>query len=78
LNVLGYKINRKHLQRLMRLLGLAGMASGFNTRHPHPPHKFYPYILIGLNVIHPNQLWSIDITFVRLAHGFLYLVAVTD
>jgi len=78
LNGLGRKINRKHVQRLMRLLGLAGMAPGPNTSRPHPQHKVYPYLLRGVNVTRPNQVWSTDITYIRLAHGFAYLVAVID
>jgi len=75
---LGHKINRKRVQRLMRILGLAGMAPGPNTSRPHPQHKIYPYLLRGVNVIRPNQVWSTDITYIRLAHGFVYLVAVID
>lgn len=78
LNGLGHKINRKHVQRLMRLLGLAGMTPGPKTSRPHPQHKVYPYLLRGVNVIRPNQVWSTDITYIRLAHGFVYLVAVID
>lgn len=75
---LGYKINRKRVQRLMGMLGLAGMAPGPNTSRPHPEHKIYPYLLRGVNVIRPNQVWSTDITYIRLAKGFVYLVAVID
>jgi putative transposase len=78
LNGLGRKINPKHVQRLMRLLGLAGMAPRPNTSRPHPQHKVYPYLLRGVNIIRPNQVWSTDITYIRLAHGFVYLVAVID
>ena len=53
---LGHKINRKRVQRLMGILGLAGMAPGPNTSRPHPQHKVYPYLLRGVNVIHPNQV----------------------
>ena len=63
---LGYKINRKRVQRLMGILGLAGMAPGPNTSRPHPQHKVYPYLLRGVNVIRPNQVWSTDITYIRL------------
>jgi len=59
---LGYVINRKRVQRLMRTLGLAGMALGLNTSKPHPSHKRYPYLLRGVEVIAPNQVWSTDIT----------------
>ena len=75
---LGHAINRKRVQRLMGLLGLAGMAPGPATRRPHPQHKIYPYLLRGLDVVRPNQVWSTDITYVRLARGFVYLVAVID
>jgi putative transposase len=78
LNGLGHKINRKRVQRLMRLLGLAGMASGPNTSRPHPQHNIYLYFLRGVNVIQPNQVWSTDITYILLAPGFVYLVAVID
>ena len=74
----GQVVNRKHVQRLMRILGLAGMAPGPNTSQPHPEHKVYPYLLRGVEVTRPNQVWSTDITYVRLAHGFAYLVAIID
>jgi putative transposase len=75
---MGHLINRKRVQRLMGILGLAGMAPGPNTSRPHPKHKIYPYLLRGLDVIRPNQVWSTDITYIRLARGFVYLVAVMD
>lgn len=74
----GYKINRKRVQRLMRMLGLAGMAPGPNTSKAHPEHKIYPYLLRGVDVTKPNQVWSTDITYIRLPKGFMYLVAVID
>jgi putative transposase len=78
LGVLGYIVSRKRVQRLMRILGLAGMAPGPNTSRPHPEHKIYPYLLRGVAVVRPNQVWSTDITYVRLTHGFVYLTAVID
>ena len=63
LRITGYTVNRKHVQRLMRILGLAGMAPGPNTSLPHPQHKIYPYLLRGVNVTRPNQVWSTDITY---------------
>lgn len=75
---LGYCINRKRVQRLMRILGLAGMVPGPDTSRPHPKHKVYPYLLRGMDIVRPNQVWSTDITYVRLARGFVYLVAVID
>jgi len=75
---LGHFINRKRIQRLMGILGLAGMAPGPNTSRPHPEHKIYPYLLRGLAVVRPNQVWSTDITYIRLERGFVYLAAVID
>ncbi len=74
----GHTVNRKRVQRLMRVLGLAGMAPGPATSRPHPAHKIYPYLLRGVAVVRPNQVWSTDITDIRLAHGFAYLVAIID
>lgn len=74
----GHVINRKRVQRLMQMLGLAGMAPGPNTSRPHPEHKIYPYVLRGVPVVRPNQVWSTDLTYVRLARGFVYLVAIID
>ena len=62
----------------MRQMGLAGMAPGPNTSRPHPEHKVYPYLLRGVAVVRPNQVWSTDITYIRLARGFAYLVAIID
>ena len=59
----GHLVNRKRVQRLMGFLGLAGMAPGPNTSQPHPQHKIYPYLLRGVNVTRPNQVWSTDITY---------------
>ena len=75
---MGYRVNRKRVQRLMGMLGLAGMAPGPNTSLPHPQHKVYPYLLRGVAVTRPNQVWSTDITYIRLPRGFVYLVAVID
>ncbi len=62
----------------MRTFGLAGMAPGPNTSRPHPENRIYPYLLRGVAVTRPNQEWSIDITYIRLKHGFVYLVAIID
>jgi putative transposase len=78
LDTAGHNVNRKRVQRLMRQLGLAGMAPGPNTSRPHPEHKIYPYLLRGVAVVRPNQVWSTDITYIRLARGFAYLVAIID
>ncbi len=78
LGTLGYTINRKHVRRLMGHLGLAGMAPGPNTSKAHPQHKIYPYLLRGLSITKLNQVWSTDITYIRLPGGFVYLVAMID
>ena len=78
LDTAGHVVNRKRVQRLMRLMGLAGMAPGPNTSRPHPEHKVYPYLLRGVPVVRPNQVWSTDITYIRLPRGFAYLVAIID
>ena len=74
----GWRVNRKRVQRLMRILGLIGMAPGPNTSRRHPQHKVYPYLLRGLDITRPNQVWSTDITYIRLEHGFVYLMAIID
>jgi len=74
----GHRVNRKRTQRLMRSMGLAGMAPGPNTSWAHPQHKVYPYLLRGVAVVRVNQVWSTDITYIRLASGFAYLVAIID
>ena len=61
-------VNRKRLQWLMRILGPAGMAPGPNTSRPHPQYKVYPYLLRGVVVTRPSQVWTTDITYIRLAH----------
>ena len=78
LKTVGHTVNRKRVRRLMRQMGLAGMAPGPNTSRSHPQHKVYPYLLRGVPVIRPNQVWSTDITYIRLPHGFAYLVAIMD
>ena len=74
----GHTVNRKRVQRLMRQMGLAGMAPGPNTRRSHPDHKIYPYLLRGVPVVRPNSVWSTVLTYIRLARCFFYLVALID
>jgi putative transposase len=71
-------INRKAVQRQMREMGIAAICPGPNLSRPAPGHKKYPYLLRNLDIARPNQVWGIDITYIRLAHGWLYLVAVLD
>ncbi|MFX1671662.1 IS3 family transposase [Paraburkholderia sp. A2WS-5] len=78
LRACGHRINRKRVQRLMRELGLAGMAPGPATSRAHPQHRVWPYLLRGVAITRPDQVWSTDVTYVRLARGFAYLVAVID
>ena len=78
LNRQGYKVNRKRVQRLMRLMGLEAIYPKPKTSKPHPGHRIYPYLLKGLNINRPDMVWATDITFIPLRHGFMYLVAVMD
>lgn len=75
---LGYEINRKRVQRLMRKMGIKSVAPSPSTSKPCPGHKVYPYLLNGLEINRANQVWCTDITYIRLASGFVYLVAVMD
>jgi putative transposase len=75
---LGYKINRKRVQRLMRQMGLEAIYPRPKTSRPHPEHKVYPYLLRNLNIERPNQVWCTDITYIPMKRGFMYLVAVMD
>ena len=74
----GHRVNRKRVRRLMRLMGLVSVAPKPNTSRPAPGHKIYPYLLRGLTIERPNQVWCTDLTYIRLAHGFVYLSAVMD
>ncbi len=75
---LGYKVNRKRVQRLMRLMGLEAIYPKPRTSRPHPAHKVYPYLLRNLKIDRPNQVWAADITYIPMARGFMYLMAVMD
>jgi putative transposase len=74
----GYRANRKRVQRLMRLMGLESVAPKPNTSRPNEEHPVYPYLLRGLTIDRPNQVWAADITYIPLARGFAYLVAIMD
>jgi len=75
---LGYKVNRKRVQRLMRTMGLEPIYPKPRTSRPHPDHKVYPYLLRDKTIDRPNQVWSADITYIPMRRGFMYLVAVMD
>ena len=74
----GYKVNRKRVQRLMRIMGIQSVAPKPNTSIPRKEHKTFPYLLRGLNINRPDQVWCSDITYLRLPGGFVYLTAVMD
>lgn len=74
----GWRLNRKAVQRHMREMGIAGITPGPNLSKRRSVHQVYPYLLRGLVIDGPNQVWGIDITYIRLARGWLYLVAVLD
>jgi putative transposase len=74
----GHDVNRKRIQRLMRLMGIEGLAPRPSTSRPHPEHKVYPYLLRGVEVTRANQVWAADITYIPMARGFCYLVAIID
>jgi len=74
----GWEVNRKRVRRLMRVMGLEAIYRKPNTSAAHPQHKVYPYLLRGMVIERPNQVWCADITYIPMAKGFVYLVAVMD
>jgi putative transposase len=74
----GLAANRKHVQRLMRLMGLESVAPKPSTSKPAPEHPVYPYLLRNLVISEPDQVWAADITYIPMARGFAYLVAIID
>jgi hypothetical protein len=74
----GYGINRKRVQRLMRKMGIAALGPKPRTTKSAPGHKIFPYLLRGMMIERPNQVWAADITYVPIGRGFLYLMAVMD
>jgi putative transposase len=74
----GVVVNRKRVRRLMRLMGLEAIYQKPNTSAGHPEHRVSPYLLRGLAIERPNQVWCADITYIPMAKGFVYLVAVMD
>jgi putative transposase len=73
-----YTVNRKRARRLMRIMGLKAIYRRPMTSKPAPGHKIYPYLLGGMKITQPNQVWAADITYIPMARGFLYLVAIID
>ena len=74
----GYPANRKRVRRLMRTMGLQAIYRRPRTSKPGPGHKVYPYLLGGMEITRPNQVWAADITYIPMARGFHYLVAIMD
>lgn len=74
----GYPVGRQRIQRLMRLMGLEAIYPKPNLSKPHPEHKVYPYLLRNLEITGSNQVWGIDITYIPMSKGWVYLVAILD
>lgn len=74
----GFEVNRKRISRLMELMGIEAVYPRPQLSQPGEGHRIYPYLLRGVTVERVNQVWSTDITYIRMAHGFVYLVAVMD
>lgn len=74
----GYDVNRKRVSRLMEVMGIEAVYPKPKLSQPGEGHKIYPYLLRGVTVDRPDQVWSTDITYIRMAQGFVYLVAVMD
>ena len=74
----GNTVNRKRVQRLMRIMGIKAIYRCPRTSRPAPGHKIYPYLLRDIKITRPNQVWATDITYIPMARGFLYLVAIID
>jgi putative transposase len=74
----GYRVNRKRVRRLMGIMGLRAIYRCPRTSQPAPGHQVYPYLLRDVAITQPNQVWSADITYIPMARGFLYLVAIMD
>lgn len=74
----GHLVNRKRVRRLMCIMGLKAIYRRPRMSKPAPVHKIYPYLLGGMKITRPNQAWAADITYIPMARGFLYLVAIID
>ncbi len=74
----GYCVSRKRVGRLMLKMGLTPIYQKPNTSKPHPEHRVYPYLLRGINISEPDQVWCADVTYIPMRRGFLYLVAIMD
>ena len=78
LNNEGTHVGRKHVATLMRRMGIEALYRKANTSKRHPEHRIYPYLLRGVSIDRPNQVWAMDITYIPMARGFIYLAVVLD
>jgi putative transposase len=74
----GRKVGRRHVKTLMKRMGIEALYRRPRTTKPEPGHKIYPYLLRGLEIFRPNQVWAMDITYIPMARGFVYLAVVLD
>ena len=74
----GCKIGRRHVKTLMQRMGIEALYRRPRTTKPEPGHKIYPYLLRGMEITRPNQVWAMDITYIPMARGFVYLAVVLD
>src|SRR3954452_23859575 len=74
----GWKIGRRHVKTLMKRMGIEALYRHPRTTKPEPGHKIYPYLLRGMEIVRPNQVWAMDITYIPMARGFVYLAVVLD
>jgi len=74
----GYVVNQKRVGRLMGKMGIEAIYPKKKLSQRNVEHRIFPYLLSGIDIVHPNQVWSTDITYIRMLHGFLYLVAIMD
>jgi putative transposase len=74
----GCKIGRRHVKTLMKRMGIEALYRRPRTTKPEPGHKIYPYLLRGIEIARPNQVWAMDITYIPMARGFVYLAVVLD
>ena len=74
----GCKVGRRHVKTLMKRMGIEALYRRPRTTKPEPGHRIYPYLLRGMKIVRPNQVWAMDITYIAMARGFVYLAVVLD
>jgi putative transposase len=74
----GCKVGRRHVKTLMKRMGIEALYRRPRTTKPEPGHRIYPYLLRGMEIVRPNQVWAMDITYIPMARGFVYLAVVLD